>query len=60
MVETTLGEGSCGSDLFRMSEIGQCRPKLNKLNASCVGMHDGKVPKFVEKRGWLALVTGMH
>jgi hypothetical protein len=33
---------------------------LNKLNVSCVGTHDGKVPKFVEKRGWLALVTGMH
>ncbi len=43
-----------------MSKSGQFRSKLNKLKVSCVDMHDGKVPKFVEKRGWLALVTSMH
>ena len=33
-----------------MSESGQYRPKLNKATVACVGMHDGKAAKFMEKR----------
>jgi len=33
---------------------------LNKSNASCVGMRDGKAAQTAAKHCCVALVTGMH